>query len=589
MGFDNLIQQINDNNKQQRDRGTAFEYLVQAYLKNEPTYKNLYSAVWMLSEVPAEYGIPTNDIGVDLVAQKKTGELVAVQAKFYDHKIQKSDIDSFLSQLGKDYYSEGIIVSTIDEWGKNAEEAINNRSDVSRIGLSDLRHSQINWEQWSFEESEKVQVKLPKEPRSYQKEVIEKSLDYFKDHDRGQLIMAPGAGKTFTSLKVAEALAKSSGKVNYKVLYLVPSIQLLTQTLRAWNNDTQMSMSSMVVTSDRNASRGSLKQDESNLFVKASDIGFPATTSTEKVLENYEELKHSDPTELLVVYSTYQSIGVLGKAQKEGFPEFDLIIADEAHRTTGATALGDEDSAFVRVHNDTNIKGFKHLYQTATPKIYGQEAKSKGSELSVAISSMDDEAIYGQVIYRLGFGDAITRDILTDYKLMVLAVDEQTIQKDMQKSLSDPENGLNLDDVGRIIGVWNGMLKRETFSNNVSGSPMKRAIAFSQNIKASKQLTDQFESVVNEYLEDNEENHFTAKVHHADGSMSALEKNRELDWLADKDLPENEARILSNVRFLTEGIDVPNLDAIIFLSPRKSQVDIVQAVGRIIRKSEGKD
>lgn len=401
--------------------------------------------------------------------------------------------------------------------------------------------------------------------------------------------MAPGAGKTFTSLKVAEALAKSSGKVNYKVLYLVPSIQLLTQTLRAWNNDTQMSMSSMAVTSDRNASRGSLKQDESNLFVKASDIGFPATTSTEKVLENYEELKHSDPTELLVVYSTYQSIGVLGKAQKEGFPEFDLIIADEAHRTTGATALGDEDSAFVRVHNDTNIKGFKRLYQTATPKIYGQEAKSKGSELSVAISSMDDEAIYGQVIYRLGFGDAITRDILTDYKLMVLAVDEQTIQKDMQKSLSDPENGLNLDDVGRIIGVWNGMLKRETFSNNVSGSPMKRAIAFSQNIKASKQLTDQFESVVNEYLEDNEENHFTAKVHHADGSMSALEKNRELDWLADKDLPENEARILSNVRFLTEGIDVPNLDAIIFLSPRKSQVDIVQAVGRIIRKSEGKD
>lgn len=589
MSFDDLIQQINDNNKQQRDRGTAFEYLVQAYLKNEPTYKNLYSDVWMLSEVPSEYGIPANDIGVDLVAQKRTGELVAIQAKFYEHKIQKSDIDSFLSELGKNYYSEGIIISTIDEWGKNAEEAINNRSDVSRIGLSDLRHSQINWEQWSFEEPEKVNVKSPKKPRNYQKEVIEKSLTYFKDHDRGQLIMAPGAGKTFTSLKVAETLAQSSGKENYKVLYLVPSIQLLTQTLRAWNNDTQISMASMAVTSDRNASRASLKQDESNLFVKASDIGFPATTSTEKVLENYEELKHSDPTELLVVYSTYQSIGVLGKAQEQGFPVFDLIIADEAHRTTGATALGDEDSSFVKVHNDNNIKGLKRLYQTATPKIYGTEAKSKGSEMSIAISSMDDESIYGQVIYRLGFGDAITRDILTDYKLMVLAVDEQTIQKDMQKSLSDPENGLNLDDVGRIIGVWNGMLKRETFSNNVSGSPMKRAIAFSQNIKASKQLTDQFESVVNEYLEDNEENHFTAKVHHADGSMSALEKNRELDWLADKDLPENEARILSNVRFLTEGIDVPNLDAIIFLSPRKSQVDIVQAVGRIIRKSEGKD
>lgn len=590
VSFDSLIQEINDNNVQQRDRGTAFEYLVKAYLKNEPIYKNLYSEVWMLSEVPSEYGIPTNDIGVDLVAKKNTGELVAIQAKFYDHKIRKSDIDSFLSELGKNYYSEGIIVSTIDEWGKNAEEAINNRSDVSRIGLSDLRHSQINWDQWSFERPQNVQIKLPKEPRNYQKEVIEKSLSYFKSHDRGQLIMAPGAGKTFTSLKVAEALAKESGKENFKVLYLVPSIQLLTQTLRAWNNDTQMSMASMAVTSDRNASRRAIKQDESNLFVKSSDIGFPATTSTEKVLENYEELKNSAPTELLVVYSTYQSIDVLGKAQKEGFPDFDLIIADEAHRTTGATALGDEDSAFVKVHNDNNIKGRKRLYQTATPKIYGADAKSKGQEMSVAISSMDDEAIYGQVIYRLGFGDAISRDILTDYKLMVLAVDEQTVQKDMQKSLADPENGLNLDDVGRIIGVWNGMLKRETFSNNVSGNPMKRAIAFSQNIKASKRLTDQFEVVVNEYLENNEEeNRFTVHVEHADGSMNALEKNNKLDWLADKNLPENQARILSNVRFLTEGIDVPNLDAIIFMSPRKSQVDIVQAVGRIIRKSEGKD
>lgn len=590
MSFDTLIKQINDNNDQQRDRGTAFEYLVQAYLKNEPTYKNLYSDVWMLSEVPSECGIPTNDIGVDLVAKKITGELVAIQAKFYDHKLQKSDIDSFLSELGKSYYSEGMIVSSVDKWGTNAEKAISNLSKpFTRIGLSDLRHSQINWEDWSFEAPENVKVKSVKEPRSYQKEVIEKSLAYFKENDRGQLIMAPGAGKTFTSLKVAEALAQESEKENFKVLYLVPSIQLLTQTLRAWNNDTQMSMSSMAVTSDRNASRGKLKKDESNLTFKAADIGFPATTSTEKVLQNYIELEKTEPTELFVVYSTYQSIDVIGKAQKEGFPEFDLIIADEAHRTTGVTALGDEDSAFVKVHNDNNIKGIKRLYQTATPKIYGADAKSKGAEMSVVISSMDDEEIYGHVIYRLGFGDAITRDILTDYKLMVLAVDENTIQKDMQNLVNDPENGLPVGDIGRIIGVWNGMLKRESFSNNVSGAPMRRAIAFSQNIAASKQLTEKFEMVINDYLEDNNGDHFEAKVHHADGSMSALEKNRELDWLADKDLPENEARILSNVRFLTEGIDVPNLDAIIFLSPRKSQVDIVQAVGRIIRKNEGKD
>ncbi len=200
---------------------------------------------------------------------------------------------------------------------------------------------------------------------------------------------------------------------------------------------------------------------------------------------------------------------------------------------------------------------------------------------------MDDEKLYGKVFYRLGFGDAISHDILTDYKLMVLAVDETVVQKDMQKSLSDPENGLNIDDVGRIIGVWNGMIKRESFTDKVSGEPMKRAIAFSRTIEDSKRLSAQFENVVNDYL--NSEEGYSVNVRHVDGNMNALEKNEALDWLASDDIPEDSARILSNVRFLTEGIDVPNLDAIIFLSPRKSQVDIVQAVGRIIRKFEGKD
>lgn len=590
LSFDQLIQQINENNREQRDRGTAFEYLVQAYLKHEPLYKNMYSDVWMLSEVPESESIPKKDTGVDLVAKKFTGELVAIQAKFYDHRIQKSDIDSYLGELGKGYYAEGLIVSTTDDWGENAEQAIIGLTKpLSRIGLSDLRHSQIDWDSFSFDRKEEIKVKAVKQPRGYQKEVISNALEHFKENDRGQLIMAPGTGKTFTSLKVAESMAKESGQGTFKVLYLVPSIQLLTQTLRAWNNDTEMTISSMAVTSDRNASRGRVKQDESNLFVKATDIGFPATTSTEQVLKNWKELEQSEPTDLFVVFSTYQSIEVLGKAQENGFPEFDLIVSDEAHRTTGATALNEEDSVFVKVHDNANIKGKNRLYQTATPKIYGADAKTKGKELSVEIASMDDESKYGTVFYRLGFGDAISRDFLTDYKLMVLAVDEETIHRDMQRSLSDPENGLNVDDIGRIIGVWNGMLKRETDSNNVLGAPMKRAIAFSRTINYSKRLSNEFESVVNDYLSDNDDNHFTARVRHADGTMNALQKNEALDWLADESLPENEARILSNVRFLTEGIDVPSLDAIIFLSPRKSQVDIVQAVGRIIRKSPDKE
>lgn len=587
MTFDNLVHQINGLAETQRDRGTYFEYLARAYFQNEPTYQNEFKNVWMLADVPEEFGIPKVDLGVDLVAEKFTGELVAIQAKFYNHSIQKSNIDSFLGELGKDYYESGIIVASTDKWGKNAEKALADRSDVIRIGLSDLRNSQIDWSKFSFESPEVVAVKAKKKLRYYQESAIQSALNHFTENDRGQLIMAPGTGKTFTSLKIAEAMARDSSKEQYTILYLVPSIQLLTQTLRGWNNDTEMTMSSMAVTSDRNASRGSVKQDESNLTIKASDIGYPATTSSKKVVENYLELMTRPQKELLVVFGTYQSIDVLGEAQKEGFPEFDLIIADEAHRTTGAKAFGDEASSFTKVHSDLNVKGIKRLYQTATPKLYGIEAKKKAEENSSVISSMDDENLYGSVFYRLGFGDAISQDILTDYKLMVLAVDETVVQKDMQKALADSENGLNIDDVGRIIGVWNGMIKRESFADKVSGEPMRRAIAFSRTIEDSKRLSTQFENVVNEYL--NSDEGYSVNVRHVDGSMNALEKNEALDWLASDDIPEDSARILSNVRFLTEGIDVPNLDAIIFLSPRKSQVDIVQAVGRIIRKFEGKE
>ena len=587
MTFDNLVHQINELAETQRDRGTYFEYLARAYFKNEPTYQNEFKNVWMLADVPEEFGIPKVDLGVDLVAEKFTGELVAIQAKFYNHSIQKSNIDSFLGELGKDYYESGIIVASTDKWGKNAEKALADRSDVIRIGLSDLRNSQIDWSKFSFESPEVVAVKAKKKLRYYQESAIQSALNHFTENDRGQLIMAPGTGKTFTSLKIAEAMARDVSKEQYTILYLVPSIQLLTQTLRGWNNDTEMTMSSMAVTSDRNASRGSVKQDESNLTIKASDIGYPATTSSKKVVENYLELMTRPQKELLVVFGTYQSIDVLGEAQKEGFPEFDLIIADEAHRTTGAKAFGDEASSFTKVHSDLNVKGIKRLYQTATPKLYGIEAKKKAEENSSVISSMDDENLYGSVFYRLGFGDAISQDILTDYKLMVLAVDETVVQKDMQKALADSENGLNIDDVGRIIGVWNGMIKRESFADKVSGEPMQRAIAFSRTIEDSKRLSTQFENVVNEYL--NSDEGYSVNVRHVDGSMNALEKNEALDWLASDDIPEDSARILSNVRFLTEGIDVPNLDAIIFLSPRKSQVDIVQAVGRIIRKFEGKE
>ncbi|EHV0182749.1 DEAD/DEAH box helicase, partial [Enterococcus faecalis] len=488
-------------------------------------------------------------------------------------------------ELGKSYYSDGIIVYSSDSLSSNADEAINQLSKpVAQIGLSDLRNSQVDWESFIPSRPNEVKVKNTKKTRPYQNDAIDLTIEYFKENDRGQLIMAPGTGKTFTSLKLVEKMAKQTSKETFNVLYLVPSIQLLSQTLIGWNNDTELSMHSFAVTSDRNASK---KKNADELSAK--DIGFPATTDSDKLLSNYKKIENNQ-RDLTVVYSTYQSIEVLHEAQEKGFPEFDIVICDEAHRTTGAKALGEEASVFTRVHNNNYIKASKRLYQTATPKIYGTDAKQKAEDSSIILSSMDNKDIYGEEIFRLGFGQAVSNDILTDYKVMVLAVDEKVIQKDMQKVLSDSENGLDVDDVSKLIGVWNGLMKRSSVDKEAifEGKPMQRAISFINTINNSKKISSQFNEVVNEYLEGNETIQQSINVRHVDGAMNTLEKKEALDWLSE-DFAEDETRVLSNVKFLTEGIDVPNLDAVIFLAPKKSQVDIVQAVGRITRKFKDKE
>lgn len=590
--FNNIIQIINQSaGDNQRDRGTYFEKLVQIYLQNEPAYENLYSDVWSLNEVPERYGISKKDTGVDLVAKNRiTGELTAIQAKFHQQKISKAEIDSFIAELGKSYYSDGLIVSTIDEWNQNALNTIESQTkQVQRIGLSNLRHSSVDWSTFDFKKPQEVIVSSSKKSRDYQEDAIELAKQYYKSNDRGMLVMAPGTGKTFTSLRMAENFAKDSEKNIYNVLYLVPSIQLLTQTLFSWNADKSpdFNLNSFAVTSDRKATKKKASNDDPDIL--AIDLGFPATTNANKILNNYHSINYDDKKITLnAVFSTYQSIDVIKKAQELGYPEFDFIVCDEAHRTTGITEEGQESSLFTKIHTNDYIKGKTRLYQTATPKIYSDDAKSKQNENSIIISSMDDEDIYGKEFFRLGFGEAVARGYLTDYKVMVLTVEEEAMTRNLQQTLADSGNGLKTNDVGRIIGVWNGMIKRQGTTGKVSGRPMKRAISFIDKIENSKKIAEKFNSVVNEYLGDSAKESFQIDVRHVDGTLNVLQKKEALDWLAD-DIDNNEARVLSNVKFLTEGIDVPNLDAVIFFAPKKSQVDIVQAVGRIMRKSEEKE
>ncbi len=592
--FDSIIQSLETENMTQRDRGTLFEALVTGYLKNEPMYSRLFEEVWMLKDVPEEYEIPKKDTGVDLVAlNRDTGHLVAIQCKYYskDTTIQKSHIDSFLNEVGKNYYAEGIIVSSTDKWSNNAEEALLNRDkNIARIGLSQLRDSEIDWTMFSLKTPKKIQLKSPKKPRFHQVPAIEAVVNGFKEADRGKLIMAPGTGKTYTSMVIAEKMADEK-EGPFRVLYLVPSIQLLSQSLRGWTADSKYreNMNTFAVCSDRKVT----KQNGENEFedIAATDLGYPATTDYHKLLEHKKEIdSQENPSKFLVVFSTYQSIDVIIEAQKNGFYEFDLVICDEAHRTTGVTAPGNEESPFVKVHYDYNIKTAKRLYQTATPRVYGDDARSRADEMSVVVADMNDTGIYGEEFYRIGFGDAVNKGILTDYRVMVLAVDEESIAKQFQEMLADEKTSeLKFNDVTKIVGCWNGLVKRKSNSNVISNNPMKRAIAFTGTIKESKLMKEMFSTVVEQYLYESRDytNPMQIEIDHADGSMNALQKNEKIAWLKSP-VPDNTCRILTNARFLTEGVDVPDLDAVMFLKPRKSKIDIAQAVGRVMRKAEGK-
>lgn len=593
--FDNIIQSLEIENMTQRDRGTLFEAVVTGYLKNEPMYSRLFDEVWMLKDVPQEYEIPKKDTGVDLVARNRdTGHLVAIQCKYYskDTTIQKSHIDSFLNEVGKNYYAEGIIVSSTDKWSDNANDALLNRDkNIARIGLSQLRDSEIDWSMFSVEKPKEIKLKSAKKPRNHQIPAIEAVVEGFKTVDRGKLIMAPGTGKTYTSMVIAEKMAEEK-EGPFRVLYLVPSIQLLSQSLRGWSADSKYrsDMDTFAVCSDRKVTK---QKGESEFEdIAATDLGYPATTDYRKLLERQKDIDSKDnPSKFLVVFSTYQSIDVIIEAQKNGFYEFDLVICDEAHRTTGATEQGKVESPFVKVHSDSNIKTAKRLYQTATPRVYGEDAKKKADEMSVVIADMNDTEIYGEEFYRIGFGDAVNQGILTDYRVMVLAVDEESVTRQFQDMLADKKTSeLKFDDVTKIIGCWNGLIKRKSNSNIISANPMKRAIAFAGTIKESKLIKEMFSNVVEHYLYESREytNPMRIEIEHADGSMNALQKNEKIAWLK-SDVPENTCRILTNARFLTEGVDVPDLDAVMFLKPRKSRIDIAQAVGRVMRKAEGKN
>lgn len=594
-------------------RGTLFEKLMVRYFKLHPTLSQEYDRVcrW----VDWEYNGNTGDTGIDLVAHRVDDDSwTAIQCKFYDPNttLQKNGIDSFLSASGSTFrvdgvpvsFSNRIIISTTDRWGKNAEAAIENQTiPVQRFGLAEIAEAPIEWDV-AYPDADNtpiISLDLRKrfEPRPHQQHAIDKVLDGFKAHDRGKLIMACGTGKTFTSLKLAEAYAAqlSPDAPKARILFCVPSISLLSQSLREWTTHCQLDLRAFAVCSDNKVSRAA--ED-----IASYELEIPVTTNGKELAEKLSYRRRA--AGLTVVFSTYQSLPAIHEAQQAGGGEFDLIICDEAHRTTGVTLAGEDPSNFVVIHDNSYIKAAKRLYMTATPRLFDEQIKDKAAEHSAEIASMDDEAIYGPELHRLGFSEAVDKGLLTDYKVVVLTVDQDAAAATTQRVIHDNDYEVALDDVSRLIGCWNGLSKRSGVAQDsrqgfeANAKPMQRAVAFAKDIKSSMAVAEVLPKVSDTYSAELKEKSVTnpdidplnldlsVAADHVDGSMNALTRGKLLQWLK-APVPENECRVLSNARCLSEGVDVPALDAVIFLNPRNSVVDVVQSVGRVMRKAEGKD
>ena len=570
--FEEVLAALRAEAGSQSEKGTLFERLMVAVLPQ--LQEREVKDCWLWSEWPNRgriTGLGANDIGIDLIAEKNNGELVAVQCKFYESErnLPKGEVDKFLSASSKDWVSERLLISTTDNFSKNLEDTFKGQQiEVQRLNIKSLDTDySIDWDRAN---PLKTKVKGPakKELFERQKEGLKKVLSGFKQADRGKLIMACGTGKTFTSLNIAEKQVGNGGRI----LFLVPSISLLSQTLHEWAWQRKLEHSYLAVCSDTSVGRN----DEG---MRASELAIPATTNAHKIKQEMNK-----PFEgLQVIFSTYQSLERINEAQAMGAPAFDLVICDEAHRTTGI-----EGNQFTKIHDKDFIKASKRLYMTATPRIYADSEKTKAKDKDIEIYSMDDNKTYGDEFYRLDFSLAVAEGLLSDYRVLVLAIDEKYISENFQEEMSDGSQ-LALGDAAKIVGCYKAL--RDQGGKYADSKPLKRAVSFSSTIKSSKLVSEEFQQVV-EQLSARESDGFTCRTEHVDGTMNSYKRKERLSWLqrdsGTSDEGEAICNILSNAKCLTEGVDVPALDAVLFMNPRRSQVDVVQAVGRVMRRAEGK-
>ena len=604
--FNKILEKYRRNSFSERDKGAKFENLMKRFLQTTPLYTDKFKNVWLWNEFPYRKDLGGKDSGIDLVAETVEGDFWAVQCTCYadDAYINKPAVDSFLATSSREFtngelktvrFSNRLWISTTNKWNSEAEKAIQNQNPpLNRISLYDLESAPIDWEKLDVYGKKIVAKKIL---YKHQTEAIASAHQYFTAHDRGKLIMACGTGKTFTSLKLVESETNGNGLI----LFLVPSIALLGQTLREWTYQADEGLNPFCVCSDPAVSQSKVNDDDTGGY-SITDLAVPATTNIDKVAEYLKAVPLKKG--MSVIFSTYQSIEVISKAQekvnslKGELCVFDFIVCDEAHRTTGITVKGADDSAFVKVHDNDFLVAKKRLYMTATPRLYREDAKQKAKEAEAFLCSMDDVAIYGDEIYRIGFGKAVDNNLLSDYKVLILTISDKEVTPILKKIQDNSENPkeISTDDVSKLVGCINALSKRMLIDKGLlkdsDPNPMHRAVAFCQNIKNSKKIANLMNIGKDDFY-----NTLSPKVRaetvsieadHVDGGMNAPIREEKLSWL--KSTPEAgmDCRMLCNVRCLSEGVDVPTLDAVLFLSARNSQIDVVQSVGRVMRTAPNK-
>lgn len=606
MSFHKILSKYRKFSFSEKDKGARFERLMQAYLKTDPQYSNQFKEVWMWNEFPGRNDLGGSDTGIDLVALTQNNEYWAIQCKCYQESstIDKPAVDSFLSTSSREFkgldlkttkFSQRLWISTTNKWGPNASEAIKNQNPpVTRINLHNLIEAKVDWEKLEHGiHGEQARIEK-KKLYPHIIEVRDKVCEYYKDNERGRLIMACGTGKTMASLKISEKLTENKGSV----LFLVPSIALIGQTLREWTSQADEPINPICICSDPEITKKKNISDQD--FTSTIDLAWPASTDSQYVLKQFQHYKNNGNNGMTVVFSTYQSIEVISKAQKvllkNGFPEFDLIVCDEAHRTTGYTEPGMDDSAFVKVHDGDFIRSKKRLYMTATPRLYNIDAQSQAAKHDIPLWSMDNEQHFGKEIHRIGFGEAVEKGLLADYKVIILTLNDKDVPPAVQNIVANGETEIKTDDLTKLIGTVNALSKQflgnEAIKVEGDEKPMKRAVAFCGNINNSKNISNSYNLASDNYLdslpEEKKIKMVSVQAQHMDGTMAAPQRDQMLTWLKE-DTTGNECRIITNVRVLSEGVDVPSLDAVLFISAKNSQVDVVQSVGRVMRKSPGKN